>query len=126
MRGVQRWDAQPVTHHAAKARAGFGHGVALWLMAIPGFEERGKRPLVDGRPEAVREFARRGLKALHDARKTRLSKKAVVPALRAAWQAEGVLKRAVADPGRVAQGALTPGPAAGAAALALRAATGRW
>ena len=107
-------------------RAGFGHGVALWLMAIPGFEERGKRPLVDGRPEAVREFARRGLKALHDARKTRLSKKAVVPALRAAWQAEGVLKRAVADPGRVAQGALTPGPAAGAAALALRAATGRW
>ncbi|WP_341213905.1 squalene/phytoene synthase family protein [uncultured Limimaricola sp.] len=110
---------------AAIRKAGFGHGVALWLMAIPAFEERNKRPLVDGRPEAVVEFARRGLAALKGARKARPSK-AAIPALRAAWQAEGILKRAVAEPGRVAHGALAPSPAGSAAALAIRAATGRW
>lgn len=110
---------------AAIRRLGFGHGVALWLVAIPGFEERGKRPLVDGRPEAVAQFARRGLDALREARGARLTKPAI-PALRAAWQAEGILRRAAADPGRAARGALVPGPAASAAALALKAATGRW
>ena len=110
---------------AAIRRAGFGHGVALWLMAIPGFEERGKRPLVDGRPEAVRELARRGLAALREARKARISKQAV-PALRAGWQAEGVLKRAIADPRRVAEGALGSGPAGASGSLALKALTGRW
>ncbi|WPY95511.1 squalene/phytoene synthase family protein [Limimaricola variabilis] len=110
---------------AAIRQIGFGHGVALWLMAIPGFEERNKRPLVDGRPEAVRDFARRGLDALKQARGTRITGTAI-PALRAAWQAEAVLKRAVAEPRRVAEGRLAPGPATASAGLALKAATGRW
>ncbi|MGR3624743.1 MAG: squalene/phytoene synthase family protein [Limimaricola sp.] len=110
---------------AAIRRAGFGHGVALWLLAIPAFEERGKRPLVDGRAEAVRGFAGRGLEALQAARRARISKPAI-PALRAAWQAEGVLKRAIAAPRRVADGTLAPGPAVASGGLALRAATGRW
>ncbi len=110
---------------AAVRQAGFGHGVALWLLAIPAFEERGKRPLVDGRPEAVRDFARHGLDALREARRFGVSKQAV-PALRAAWQAEGVLKRAIAEPGRVIYGALAPAPGRARAALMLKAATGRW
>ena len=105
--------------------AGFGHGVALWLAAIPGLEERGKRPLVDGRAEAVRDLARRGLEQLRGARRAGISKPAI-PALRAAWQAEAMLKRAIAEPGRVGAGALAQGPAASAASLALKAATGRW
>ncbi|SDE06477.1 squalene/phytoene synthase family protein [Limimaricola pyoseonensis] len=106
-------------------QAGFGHGVALWLQAIPDFEQKNKRPLVDGRPEAVRDFARRGLDALKAARRARISA-AAVPALRAAWQAEGVLKRAVAEPRRVADGALAPAPAQAKASLMLKAATRRW
>ncbi len=109
----------------AVRQAGFGHGIALWLLAIPAFEARGKRPLVDGRPQAVAEFADRGLASLRAARRAGVSA-AAAPALRAAWQAEAVLKRAVANPNRVAEALLAPAPGRAKLALMLKAATGRW
>ena len=40
--------------------AGFAHGLANWLRAIPALERAGRVPLPDGRPEAVRRWPKRG------------------------------------------------------------------
>ena len=100
-------------------RAAFGVSVANWLRAIPKLEEAGKRPLVDGRAEAVAELAREGLEALAAARG--LSKPAR-QALAAGWGARSVLRHAAANPGLVADGTL---PEPGRFALYRAALTGR-
>ena len=78
-------------------------GLANWFLAIPELEARGRFPLVDGRPEAVRGFARDGLSRL--SRTGSLPKEARPVAL-AAWRAKPLLRQAARDPGRVAAGAL--------------------
>ncbi|PVA10653.1 phytoene synthase [Pelagivirga sediminicola] len=107
--------------------AGYAAGVANWLCAIPALEEAGRVPLLDGRPDAIRALAKGGLARLAAARKARSGVSAAArPALLAAWQAEGVLRRAAAHPGLVAQGVLAPSPIRSALGLAARSITGRW
>ena len=57
-------------HLEASVRdAAWAGGLANWFRAIPEFEARGRKPLVDGRPEAVAALAREGLARLERARK---------------------------------------------------------
>ncbi|MFA9229221.1 MAG: squalene/phytoene synthase family protein [Microgenomates group bacterium] len=93
---------------AEPAVRGFGHavGLAAYLRAVPELEQRGKRPLVDGRPDAVRALASHGLAQLAAARKERRLVGEAGRALLVGWQAEGILRQVVENPLRVAQGEL--------------------
>lgn len=85
-----------------RAARDLGAALALanYLRAVPQLEDLGRIPLVDGRPAAVADLARQGLQRLRAGRG--------VPkgAALAAWLARPVLEMVVADPGRVAAGAL--------------------
>ncbi len=106
--------------------AGYGAGVANWLLAVPELEARGRVPLVDGTTEGVRSLARAALDRLTRARGNRAAvSRSARPALLAVGHADAVLRAAIADPRRVASGAL-PQPSAGGPGLAWSALTGRW
>jgi len=107
--------------------AGFALGLANWFRAIPALEAAGRKPLPDGRPEAVRALARDGLRRLAKARAGRgdVSSKAA-PALLPLWEAGPVLRTAMRRPASVAEGRLDPAPARGRLMLMLRALSGRW
>lgn len=75
---------------------GFGGGVAAWLHAIPALEAAGRVPLVDGTADGVRALAQKGLAALWRGG----------PAALPAAGARTVLKAALRDPRRVAEGQL--------------------
>lgn len=79
-------------------------GLANWFCAIPGLEQAGRRPLVDGRAGAVAEMAAAGLARLNKARGQlpRAGRAAFLPA----FQARGVLKQAARAPARVGAGRL--------------------
>lgn len=106
---------------------GYAAGLAQFLRAVPELETLGRRPLVDGRPDAVRDLARDGLDRLSRARKARgtVPDRARAVGL-AAWQAKPILKQAMADPRRVADGTLGLSEARRKAWLIWVAATGRW
>ncbi|ARE38872.1 Phytoene/squalene synthetase-like protein [Rhodovulum sp. P5] len=112
---------------AALRRLGHAMGVANWLVAVPELEARGRVPLVDGRPGAVRELAARAaadlaaLKAERDA-----IPECAIPAARIAWLAGPILTRAVDDPARVAEGRLVPSDFRRRGGLLWRAMRGRW
>lgn len=110
---------------AAARGAGFAQGLANWLRAVPALEARGVQPLLDGRPEAVAAFARRGLDRLAEARRAGVPREAR-PAMLAVWRAEPVLRRAAAEPRHVADGTLEGSEFSRRGGLLLRAATGRW
>ncbi|MDR9483994.1 MAG: squalene/phytoene synthase family protein [Sediminimonas sp.] len=121
--------AAPVDARAAEVigQAGYATGLANWFRAIPALEAAGRKPLPDGRGEAVRDLAHDGLRRLRDARARRDAvPRAVAPVLYAAWQAGPILRRAAAKPGRVADGRVEPSGVGKRAALMLRAATRRW
>ncbi|WP_164659140.1 squalene/phytoene synthase family protein [Tropicibacter sp. Alg240-R139] len=102
-------------------------GIAGWLRAIPELEARGRIPLLDGTPNAVRTLAERALDRLVKARTNRWAVSAPArAALLAGWQAESVLKRAIANPGSVAAGDLALGEVSTRLHLAWVAASGRW
>ena len=104
--------------------AGWAAGLAAYLRAIPELEARGRRPLPDGRAEAVRDWAREGLTRLRRARGPMPA--AVRPALLAGWRAPATLRRAAAEPGRGARGALDESAFARRAGLLRRALLGGW
>ncbi len=106
---------------------GYGLGVANWLRAIPDLEARGRIPLLDGTPDGVRALAQKGLDRIARARSARATiSEQARPALYAGWQAEWVLRRAVARPDRVAAGALSQGEVRRRLSLMWTAASGRW
>jgi len=86
------------------ADVGMADGLARWFQAIPALENKGKRPLVDGRPEAVRQLAANARGSLKSARHNLKVGKDVKAVLRSAWQADAVLKQVEHDPIRVANG----------------------
>lgn len=86
------------TEEAAARAWGWALGLANFLRAVPELEAKGRIPLVDGRAEAVRELARRGLERIGGAGGLRS------PALLAAWMARPLLAQVVKEPGRVAAG----------------------
>lgn len=90
---------------AAVRDVAYGAGVAQFLMAVPELETRGRIPLVDGRPEAVKALAQEALQRLQRGKVGGVPK-AARPALWAGWQAEALLRQVMADPRRVADGAL--------------------
>ena len=105
--------------------AGFAQGLANWLRAIPALEALGRRPLPDGRPEAVEALARRGLARLAEARRAGVPPEAR-PAMLAVWRAGPILRLAAAQPRRVADGALETSEFTRRGSLLLKAITGRW
>lgn len=112
---------------AAVRGFGWAAGLAGYLRAVPELEARGRYPLPDGRVEAVQDWAARGLEKIGAARAARGLIGRAGPALLAGWQAEAVLRQVVADPRRVAEGALTgPSEFARRGRLAWAAFTGRW
>lgn len=79
----------------ARVRAtGVAAGLANYLRAVPELEKRGRRPLVDGRAQAVRALAQRALDGMG------ASGAAVLPA----YQARGLLRQVIANPRIVANG----------------------
>jgi len=104
-----------------------GAGLAAYLRAVPALKARGRRPLIDEGPQAIRDLADEGLAALARARADR----ARVPvragyALYAGWRAEGHLKAVRADPGRVLEGGLDESEFVKRARLLRLSLTGRW
>lgn len=85
--------------HAFRA-IGKASALANWFMAIPELEARGRKPLVDGRPNAAAALARN---ALQDIRKAPAKGR---PAALCAWRAKGILKRVAQQPEKVATGEL--------------------
>lgn len=74
---------------------GWATAAAMYIRAVPRLEERGRRPLPDGM--SVRDLGHMGLEKLERARQMRRAvPKGVAPALLTGWQAEGILRQAVA------------------------------
>ncbi len=104
------------------AEAGFGLGIASWMMAVPALEAQKRVPLVDGSPEGIAALAKDGVAALKTARSLH-SDRSATPAF---WPASGavqILNAAVSQPGRVASGTL---PEPSILKFAIKAALGRW
>lgn len=95
--------AAPEAEAAVRAY-GWASALAGFLRAVPELEARGRLPLVDGRAEAVRALAQEGLDRVAMARRARRQIGPAVPALLAGWQAVPLLRRAAAQPMRVAGG----------------------
>jgi hypothetical protein len=100
---------------------GWAQGLAAFLRAIPELEARGRRPLVDGRAEAVAALAREGGNRL----RAGLAAGARGPATWPACETGALLGLAARDPARVADGALALSEFRKRARLARSALTGR-
>jgi phytoene/squalene synthetase len=104
----------------------WGGGVAGFLRAVPELETRGRVPLLDGRPEGVKDLADRALTRFRQGKAAQSAIPAAArPALYAFWQAEPILKAALANPLCVADGALAGSEFARRARLLLVSLTGR-
>lgn len=102
-------------------------GLANWLRAVPALRARGRLPLVEDTPEAIRALAGDGLARLARARARRSEVSRVASAaLLVGWQAQTVLRRAVRDPRRVDAGTLGQGEVGRRLTLMRRVVTGRW
>ena len=102
-------------------------GLANWFRAIPELVVQKRIPLLDGTAEGVRALAQKGLHQIAAARKARKSvSRSSSAALLVGWQAEYLLKQALAEPERVAQGALGRSEFQRRSSLMWRAATGLW
>lgn len=111
--------------HAAAAQFGFATAIANWLKAVPELERRGRVPLLDGRPDAIKDLALKGLNSLASARaqsSDRMSRYAFL----AGWQTKAILKQASANPRHVASGSLAQSDFSKKASLIWKAATGRF
>jgi phytoene/squalene synthetase len=118
--------APPQAEPAARA-AGWAAGLAAFLRAVPELQARGRQPLVDGGAEAVAGLARDGLARLADARRARGRVPADArAAFLAGWQTEALLRQALAEPRRVAEGRLGLSEFSRRGRLAWAAITGRW
>ncbi len=102
------------------ARAlGQAAGLAAFLRAVPELAARGRAPLPDRAPEAIRALAAGGLARLDTGRGLRS------PAKLAAWMARPVLTRARRDPAAVLAGRLAPSEFARRGGLLWSGLTGR-
>lgn len=116
--------AGPAAEPAVRAH-GWAAGLAAWLQAVPQLQARGWAVLPEAAETAA--LARAGLARIAAARAARRTVPAAAfPALATGWQAEGILKRALADPGRVAAGALAGPEVARRGGLLWKGLTGRW
>ncbi|MGB8812733.1 MAG: squalene/phytoene synthase family protein [Paracoccaceae bacterium] len=108
-------------------QAGYAMALASFLRAVPELENRGRVPLLDGRPQGVAALANKGLAALAQARSNRnLVPAAARPAMLAAWQTKALLTQAARTPARVAEGTLQLSEFAKRGGLLWAGLTGRW
>jgi phytoene/squalene synthetase len=105
--------------------AGFAFGAANYLRALPALRAQGRAALRDA--GAARDLARDGLAALRRARAARWK---IAPTVRAAfasgWQAEALLRGALAGDFSIDAGPREMSPFRARASLLWVAATGRW
>ena len=87
---------------AALRDAAWAGGLANWFLAIPDLKARGRKPLPDGRPAAVRALAIEGLARLARARLGGPGRYAALWT----WRARALLSQARRHPARVAEGRL--------------------
>ncbi len=115
----------PEGSEAAVRAYGWAAGLAGFLRAVPELAARGRVPLPDG--VSVRDLAEAGLARLAEARRLlKTVPKAVAPALLAGWQAEAVLRCALADPVAVGEGRLGVSEFSRRGGLMWQAFTARW
>ncbi len=120
-------DALGTADRAVVQDAGYALGVANWLRAIPALEAQQRVPLVDGRAEAIQFLATNALARLKNARNQRYKiSVAASAAMFAVWEAAPILKQAMSEPRRVADGALGTSDARSHLTLMWRSSTGRW
>ena len=103
---------------------GWATGLANFLRAVPDLEARGRLPLVDGRPGAVRDLATEGLVRLRASRGVRLG--AGRSALLAGWQTGALLAQVQRDPMVVAEGRMGLSEFQRRGRLVWQALGGRW
>jgi phytoene/squalene synthetase len=108
-------DLEPLARNVGRAS-----GLASWLLAVPELEARGWQAL----PDDLSEFIAAARSELRAARSQTFGP--ALPALRAAWRAEGVLARAAADPGAIRAGRLGGSEFARRGSLLVKTLTGRW
>lgn len=102
-------------------------GLARWFLAVPELAARGRDPLPDTARSEITDLARMGLARIERARAARNQVTgAACSALLVCWRAEPILRRAAADPDRVASGGLMGSEFARRAGLLWRGMTGRW
>ncbi|WP_208351074.1 squalene/phytoene synthase family protein [Pseudaestuariivita rosea] len=105
----------------------YAAGLANWFVAIPQLEKLGRMPLVDGRPEAVKALAVKGLQKLKTARQNRsLVGKSARPSLYAGWKSDFILSKVARDPGVVGRGELQSSDFSARLRLLMTVLTGRW
>ncbi|MCV2891848.1 squalene/phytoene synthase family protein [Lentibacter sp. XHP0401] len=100
-------------------------GLAGWLTAVPALMAQNRHPLPDTSEPAIARLAREGLSKLNTARNQAMPKLAR-RALLAGWQTEPLLKLAMKEPARVANGTLELAPFRAQMRLARFAFTNRW
>ena len=105
---------------------GWATGLANYLRAVPELEARGRVPLVDGRPEALRALANDGLRCIATARMTRGRLGPARIALLAGWQSEAILRAVSRDPGLVGRGELARSEFLRRGSLMWQTLSGRW
>lgn len=105
---------------------GWAAGLANYLRAVPSLTARGRSPLIDPRPQAIKALAEEGLSRLATARMQRGRFGAGAPAALSAWLAGPVLERARRDPTLVPHGGLQPSDFARRGRLLWMAWTGRF
>lgn len=117
----------PDAAEAMARDAGWATALAGYLRAVPELVARGRVPLMDGRAQAVADLAREGLQRIKRARTVRPALgRAAAPALLAGWQTAGLLRLAMAEPQRVAEGRLQLSEFGRRGGLLWVAVTGRW
>lgn len=98
-------------------------GLANWLVSVPDWRARGRRPLPEA-PGVVNGLVEQGLDRLTRARAAGVPK-AARAALLPGWRSGAILRRAAAEPERIETGGLLPSPARAQLGLMWQAATGR-
>lgn len=117
---AQALGAQKVREPIAR-KVGRASALASMLVASPELGRRGWQVLPGDGLDGLIVEARADLAAAR-----RITFKLSVPALRAAWRADGILARAAADPGAVVSGRLEEPEFRRRATLMLKSFTGRW
>ena len=102
--------------------AGWAMAVAQFLRAAPDLSARGRVPLVDDGPDALRDLAARALARLDAVRGV---PRGVAPAFWPGWQTRGLLRRVATDPAAVTEGRMALPEFTRRAGLLWRALSGR-
>lgn len=90
------------TDELAFRQVGRASALANLFLAVPELEARGRKPLVDGKPDSVAALAKDALEGLEGIDVSQAGREATL----AGWRARGILKRAAKQPARVGAGAL--------------------